>query len=129
MTVYFNGEKYQQLGFMHLKVDVIIFSTNETIFDFSGLRTTIYNSKNKRSLSSHRRYLSFKIDLFFPSTLLEVPTIPLRKRHKPARLLHFLTIKKMPSITPAILLAFYCKNQICKSCVPNGTYRLYKQVL
>ena len=42
MTVYFNGKKYQQLGFMHLKVDVIIFSKNESIFDFSRLRTTIY---------------------------------------------------------------------------------------
>jgi hypothetical protein len=36
MTVYFNGKKYQQLGFMHLKVDVIIFSKNESIFDFQG---------------------------------------------------------------------------------------------
>jgi hypothetical protein len=43
MTVYFNGKKYQQLGFMHLKVDVIIFFKNESIFDFSRLRTTIYN--------------------------------------------------------------------------------------
>jgi hypothetical protein len=41
MTVYFNGKIYQQLGFMHLKVDVIIFSKNESIFDFSRLRTTI----------------------------------------------------------------------------------------
>jgi hypothetical protein len=78
MTVYFNGKKYQQLGFMHLKVDVIIFSKNESIFDFSRLRTTIYNWKNKRSLNSHKRYLSFKNALFFPSTLLEAPTIPLR---------------------------------------------------
>jgi hypothetical protein len=42
MTVYLNGEKYEQLDFMHLKVDVIIFSKNESIFDFSRLRTTIY---------------------------------------------------------------------------------------
>jgi hypothetical protein len=42
MTVYFNGKKYQQLGSMHLKVDVIIFSKNESIFDFSRLRTTIF---------------------------------------------------------------------------------------
>jgi hypothetical protein len=39
MTVYFNEEKYKQLGFMHLKVDLIIFSKNESIFDFSRLRT------------------------------------------------------------------------------------------
>ena len=77
MTVYFNEKKYQQLGFMHLKVDVIIFSRNESVFDFSRLRTTIYNWKNKRSLNSHKRYLSFKNALFFPSTLLEAPTIPL----------------------------------------------------
>jgi hypothetical protein len=76
MTVYFNEKKYQQLGFMHLKVDVIIFSRNESVFDFSRLRTTIYNWKNKRSLNSHKRYLSFKNALFFPSTLLEAPTIP-----------------------------------------------------
>jgi hypothetical protein len=77
MTVYFNKNKYQQLGFMHLKVDVIIFSRNESVFDFSRLRTTIYNWKNKRSLNSHKRYLSFKNAIFFPSTLLEAPTIPL----------------------------------------------------
>jgi hypothetical protein len=77
MTVYFNGKKCQQLGFMHLKVDVIIFSKNKSIFDFSRLRTTIYNWKDKRSLNSHKRYLSFKNGLFFPSTLLEAPTIPL----------------------------------------------------
>ena len=77
MTVYFNEKKYQQLGFMHLKVDVMIFSKNESIFDFSRLRTTIYNWKNKRSLNSHERYLSFKKGLFSPSKLLEAPTIPL----------------------------------------------------
>jgi hypothetical protein len=83
MTVYFNEKKYQQLGFMHLKVDVIIFSRNESVFDFSRLRTTIYNWKNKRSLNSHKRYLSFKNALFFPSTLLEAPTIPLKAfKHK-----------------------------------------------
>ena len=79
MTVYFNEKKYQQLGFMHLKVDVIIFSRNESVFDFSRLRTTIYNWKNKRSLNSHKIYLSFKKSLFFPSKLLEAPTIPLRE--------------------------------------------------
>ena len=78
MTVYFNGKKYQQLGFIHLKIDVIIFSNNESIFDFSRLRTTIYNWQNKRSLNSHKRYLSLKNGLFSPSTLLEAPTIPLR---------------------------------------------------
>jgi hypothetical protein len=77
MTVYFNEKKYQQLGFMHSKVDVIIYSKNESIFDFSRLRTTIYNWKNKHSLNSHKRYLSFKKGLFFPSKLLEAPTIPL----------------------------------------------------
>jgi hypothetical protein len=79
MTVYFNGKKYQQLGFMHLKVNVILFSKNESIFDFPRLRTTIYNWKNKIfSLNSHKRYLSFKKVLFFSMTLLEAPTIPLR---------------------------------------------------
>ena len=59
MTVYFNGEKYQQFGFMHLKVDVIIFWKNESIFDFSRLRTTIYNWKNERSLNSHKKIFEF----------------------------------------------------------------------
>jgi hypothetical protein len=47
-------EALKQLGFMHLKVDLIIFSKNESVFDFSRLRTTIYNWKNKRSLNSHK---------------------------------------------------------------------------
>jgi hypothetical protein len=63
---------------MHLKVDVIIFSKNESILDLSRLRTTIYNWKNKRSLNSHKRYLSYKKGLFFSSTLLKAPTIPLK---------------------------------------------------
>jgi hypothetical protein len=66
MTVNFNEKKYQQLGFMHLTAHVKIFSKNESIFDFSRLRTTIYKWKNKRSLNSHKRYLSFKNGLFFP---------------------------------------------------------------
>ena len=36
MTVYFNGKKYQQLGFMHLKIDVIIFFKNESILTSQG---------------------------------------------------------------------------------------------
>jgi hypothetical protein len=43
MKLNFNEEKKQQLGFIHLTVDVKIFSRNESIFDFSRLRTTIYN--------------------------------------------------------------------------------------
>jgi hypothetical protein len=41
MKLNFNEEKKQKLGFMHLMVDVIIFSRNESIFVFSRLRTTI----------------------------------------------------------------------------------------
>jgi hypothetical protein len=90
MTVYFNEEKYKQLGVMHLKVDLIIFSKNESIFDFSRLRTTINNWKNKRSLNSHKRYLSFKKGLFFPSKLLNAPTIPLSITLKNEHFLDFL---------------------------------------
>jgi hypothetical protein len=60
------------------KVHVIILSKNESIFDFSRSRNTINNWKNKRLLHSHKRYLIFKNGLFFSSTLLEAPTIPLR---------------------------------------------------
>jgi hypothetical protein len=58
---------------------VIIFFKNESVFDFSRLRTTIYNWKNKRSLNSHKRYLSYKKGLFSLSKLLEAPTIPLKR--------------------------------------------------
>jgi hypothetical protein len=76
MTVYFHGKKYQQLGFMQLKVDVIIFFKNESIFDFSRLQTTIYNWKNERSLNSHERYFSFKNGLFSPAHCWKHPQSP-----------------------------------------------------
>jgi hypothetical protein len=77
---------------MHLKVDVIIFLKMNQIFDFSRLRTTIYNWKNKRSLNSHKRYLSFQKGLFFSSTLLEAPTIPL-KLHRARKVAPFIPQK------------------------------------
>ena len=49
---------------MYLKVDVMIFSKNESIFDFSRLWTTIYNWKYERSFNSQKTYLSFKNGLF-----------------------------------------------------------------
>ena len=45
MTVYFNGKKYQQLGFMHLKVDVIIFSRNESVFDLVVLPRMLFDCR------------------------------------------------------------------------------------
>jgi hypothetical protein len=64
MKLNFNEEKKQQLGFMHLTLDVKIFSRNESILYYSRLLTTMVDSKfnnvEKKMMASILEFLVSK---------------------------------------------------------------------